>query len=101
TRFDGRADDAAHVLAKLGGRVGGDQVEFLDGVRRRGKAHQIVGYLIVVHAIKKEVVGLFAIAVDVRPSAGGGVVAVVEVGRIRADATRRQQRKFNVVARRK
>src|SRR5438105_6749734 len=54
----------------------------------------------VIHTVENEVVVLFAVPIDVRPAAAGGVVAVVKARRIRRDGARRKQRQLNVVARR-
>ena len=70
-------------LPNSAGSVIGDQVEFLDRIRRRRVAEQVVRYLIVVHAVEQEIVGLLAIAVDQRtPTVTAGVVAVIEAARI-------------------
>ena len=90
-RLDLRADDRAHEVAELGRSVLRDLVELLNGVHARRIAHQVVRHLVVVHAVQNEVVGLLAVAVDVRPSAAGRRLAVGEAGRIRMYAARRQQ----------
>ena len=45
-----------------------------------------------------KVVGLFAVAVDVRPGSVRCVVAVIEAGGIGRNRTRRQQRQLHIVA---
>ena len=77
-----------------------DQIEFLNRIRRRSKPNQVVRYLVVIHAVENEVVCLLAVAVDVRPSSAGGVVAVVETLRIRWTRARRQQSQLYVIPRR-
>ena len=95
----GGADDAALIVPELSRGVLGNKVEFLNGVRRRGKADQVVRHLVVVHAVQDEVVGLFAVAVDIWPAAAGGIVAVIEAVGIRRHRPGRQQRQLHIVAR--
>ena len=83
SRLDRRANDAALIISELGGGILSNQIEFLNRIRRRSKPNQVVRYLVVIHAVENEVVCLLAVAVDVRPSSAGGVVAVVETLRIR------------------
>ena len=100
TGLDGRTDDAAHKVAKFGGGVVRDEVEFLDGIRSRGVTEEVIRHLVIVHTIEQEVVGLFAISVNQRPrTVTGGIASAGEaagVGRYRAG---RQQRQLHVIAR--
>src|ERR1700756_4584416 len=80
--LDRRVNNSAFEVAEFGGRVVGDEIEFLDRVRSRRIAKQVVGYLVVIHAIKQEIVCLLAIAVDQRTATiSAGVIAIVEAAR--------------------
>ena len=97
--LDGRVDDAAFEIAELCRRVLRDQIEFLDCIRRWCVTQQVVGDLVVIHAIEQEIVGLLAIAIDERTSAiTAGVVAVIEAAGIGRDRTRREQCQLRVIA---
>ena len=61
--------DAAHEIPEFRWGVIADQVEFLDGVRRRGITKQVIRHLVIVHAIQKEIVGLLAVPIDERSRA--------------------------------
>ena len=50
-RFDGCVDDAAGVVAELGGSILGNQIEFSDRIRRWCVAREIIGCLIIVDTI--------------------------------------------------
>ena len=86
--FDGRIYDAAQKIAELRGRILADQIEFLDGVGAGRVRDFVVVALIVVYAIEDVIVGLFAIAVDVRAADLKGVLARDERSRIGADGSR-------------
>jgi hypothetical protein len=66
SRLDGRANNAALEIAEFSRRVAGDEIELFDSIRCWCIAQQIIGNLIVIHAVKQEVVRLLAIAVDQR-----------------------------------
>src|ERR1035441_1037086 len=57
---------AAVYVAKLGVGIAGDDVNFLDGERRRVVANAVLKRLIDVHAIQNVAVRLLAIAVEGR-----------------------------------
>src|SRR4029077_97724 len=71
-----------------------------DGIRGRSVAKQVVGDLVVIHAVKQEVVGLLAVAVDQGPAAiTAGVVAVVKAAGIGRYRARSKQGQLDVIAR--
>src|SRR5215472_3202645 len=96
-RLDRGADDATLEITELGRGIVSDQIEFLDGVGRRGVTEQVVGNLIVVQTVENEIVGLLAVTVNIRPCAVRRVVTIVKVRRIRGNRTCRQQTQLNVV----
>src|SRR6266851_10075766 len=57
-RLDCGTDNAALEIAEFGRGVARNQVEFLDGIWCRSIAQKIVRYLVIVHSIEEEVVGL-------------------------------------------
>src|SRR5579859_8079561 len=61
--LDGNVHHPAQVIAEIGRRIAGDQVEFLHRIGRGHKTDVIVVRLVVVHAVKNEVVFLLAGAV--------------------------------------
>ena len=76
--LDRGIDDAAGKVAELSRGVGSDDVEFLDGVRRRRDGQVVFGGLVIVHPVQDEVIGLLAVSIDRRTAAAIGVIAVVE-----------------------
>src|SRR5439155_12734176 len=100
TGLDRGVDNPTHKIAELGGGVVGNQVEFLNGVRSGSVAQQVIRYLIVIHAVEQEIVGLLAIAIDQRPAPiTAGVVAVIEAARIGRYRPGRKQGQLDVIAR--
>ena len=98
-RLDSRAHDSALKVPELGRGILGDEIEFLNRIRRRRKANQIVRHLIVVHTVEDKVVGLFPVAVDVRTAAiAAGVVAVVEAPGVGRHRARRKQSQLDVIS---
>ena len=76
----------------------GDDVEFLDGVDIRREGDVVVDELVVVHAVQQVVIGLLAVAVDVRPAGVEGLLAGVEGAGAGGYRARREQRQLVVVA---
>ena len=97
--LDGSANDPALEVTKLGRGILRDQVELLDRIRSGRVPQKVVRNLVIVHAIKNKVVGLFAVAIDERPATAGGVITIIEAGRIGRDGARREQRQLHIVAR--
>ena len=64
SRFYGRIHDPAHIVTEFSRRILGNQVEFLDCVGRGRVSKQVVGYLVVVHSVQKEIVCLLTISID-------------------------------------
>ena len=73
-RLDHHIDDAALEVAELGRGVGGDDLHLLDGVGAGLVGREVIGDLVTVDAVKEEVIGLLAVAVD-EGAAAGGIVA--------------------------
>src|SRR5262249_40221056 len=88
--LDGYVDHTAQVIAEIGGRASGDEVELLGGLRGGYIAHVVVIGLIVVHSIEDEVVLLFASAVDVRPSRAESILGSLEPKQVGRDHARRR-----------
>src|SRR5256714_5598650 len=59
-RLDAHTDDAALEVPEFSRSVVGDQVEFFDGVRSWRVPKQVVGNLIIVHAVEQKIVRLLA-----------------------------------------
>src|ERR1700722_240835 len=76
-RFDGCVDDAALEIAEFSRSIGGNEVEFLDGVGRGGNGQIVFRSLVVIHAVENEVIRLLAVAVDRRAPTAIGIVAGV------------------------
>ena len=89
-RPDRCVDNAALIVAELGGCVLGDEIEFLNRIRRWRIAHEVIRDLVVVYAIENEIIGLLAVPVDVRASAVCRVVTVVKAVRGRCNGPRCQ-----------
>ena len=91
-RLDRCADDAALKVAKLGRSIIRNQVELFDSIWRRRVTQEVVRYLVVIHAVEQEIVGLLAVAVDQRPAAIKiSIVAAGEAGRIGRHRSGRKQ----------
>ena len=92
--FQNHVDLGAAAVPELGRVVAGLNLELLNGVDRR-QSHILVDVgIVVVHAVKQEVVRLLAGAVDAERSAFGGVFRALR----RQLTARRQQRKRQEVA---
>src|SRR5579863_7428073 len=99
-RFEGGIDDSTFKIPELCRGVVGDEVELLDRIRSRRIPKQVVGYLIVIHAVEQEIVCLLAVTVDEGATAvPGSVVAVIKTARIGRYSAWRKQRQLDVVAR--
>ena len=86
SRLDDHVDDRPGDVAELGRVVVGLDADLLHRVRARLVGDQVVDGVVHVDAVEHEVVGLFALAVDVGPAAAG-VLQAVERARIgRGDA---------------
>src|SRR6266567_2027235 len=83
TGLDCGTDNATLEITEFSRGVASNQVEFLDGIRRRRIAQKIVRYLVIVHSIKEEVIGLLTIAVDVWPRPARGIVSIIKISGIR------------------
>ena len=71
-------DNSAEEMAVLGAGIIGDDVHFLDCVNARRIGDVVVDEFVVVHAIQNVVIGLLAIAVQVRPRRVKGLLAGIE-----------------------
>src|SRR5262249_25569988 len=89
-RLEGGANDSALEIPEFGGGVLGDQVEFLDGVGSRCVPQEVVGNLVIVHAVQQKVVRLFAVPIDVWAATTVDVVPIVKAGGIWCDRAGRQ-----------
>ena len=97
--FNCRADDTALEIPEFGRSVAGNEVEFLNCVRRRRIAKQVIRHLVVVHAIEQKVIGLVAISVDVRAlRTEARVVTGVESIWIDRDRPRSQKGELYIIA---
>jgi len=99
--FDGNADDAAEVVAVGGRGVLGDEVELLDGVDAWREGYVVVVDLVVIHAIEDVVVGLLAVAVDVRAADLEAGLRTGKGAGVQGDGAGREQGELVVVASRK
>ena len=81
SRLDDHVDDRPGDVAELGRVVVGLDADLLHRVRARLVGDQVVDGVVHVDAVEHEVVGLFALAVDVGPAAAG-VLQAVERARI-------------------
>ena len=99
TGLDARTDDAAHEVAEFGRGVTGDQVKFLNSIRSRSVAEEVIRHLVVVHTVEQEVVGLFAIAVDERTRAvTASVVSANETAGVGGNRARGKERQLHVIS---
>ena len=83
SRLSDHAHNAAHEVAELGGRVLGNQVEFLNRIHAGRKADVIFRDLIVIKSVQQIIIGLFAVAVDVGTAAAEGRLRAGEFARVR------------------
>ncbi len=73
---------SAQIVAEIRRRAAGNQIKFLNGFWRRHITHVIVVRLVVVHAIEKEIVFLFAGPVHVGPSRSKRVLRRLEAEKV-------------------
>ena len=93
--LDCGTDNAALKITKFSRGITRNQIKFLDGFWSRHITHIVIVGLVVVHAIQKEIVFLFAGAVHVGPSRSKRVLRCLETEKIRRNhAGRRYQRQF-------
>ena len=78
-------DDTADVVAEVGRRIAGDDVEFLNGVGAGDIGNVVVVGLVDVHAVEREVVVLLACAVDVGTAGAEGGLRGLEGEDVGAD----------------
>ena len=97
-RFQAHVDHAAQEVAVFCAGVVGDHVEFLDGVHAGRIGDVVVDELVVIHTVQHVVVGLFAVAVDVRPRRIERLLPRVEGSRADGERAGDQQRQLVIVA---
>ena len=68
SRLDGGVYDPALEIAEFSWCVAGYEIELLDGVRGWRVTQQVIRYLVVIHAVQQEIVGLLTVAIDQRAS---------------------------------
>ena len=98
TALDGHIDHRAVCVAEFGAPIAGLHLHLLQRVDVRTVADQVVNRIVEFLAVKDEVVGLFAIAVNIRPAAGGVAANGVEAAGIRIDGTGYEQGQSREVA---
>ncbi|SRR5258708_1685929 len=91
TRLDCGTDNATLEITEFSRGIVCDQVKFLNSVRRGCVTQKIIRYLVIVHSIEEEVIGLLTIAVDVRSRPVRRIVSIIKISGIGRDGTRREQ----------
>ena len=96
--FDGHADNSTLEISKLCRGILGDEVELLNGIRAGRVRHEVVGNLVIVHAIKKEIVSLLPVAIDVGLSRHIDAIRGSDGFAIGGYGSRSKQRQLHVVS---
>src|ERR1700732_4114222 len=96
--LDADADDPAHELAELSGRILGNHIELFNGVDTRRVADGVFRNLIIINSVQKKIVTLLAIAVDVRTPAVVSGFRASKLRRIYGNRARREQSQLNIVS---
>ena len=96
--FEGHANDSTLEIPELRGGILSDEVELLNGIRAGRVRHEVVGNLVIVHAIEKEIVSLLSVAVDVGLSRHVDAIGACNGFAVGGHGSRSKQRDLQVVA---